>query len=161
MPAVSPWRRQSDDLPQGMMLRTLRRCVAVRSSGLLLGIDVGTSVRQLTMLADALVDLLCHIPPFGEQGAKAIVYDPARRAVLSRSSQDYDILPSDVPGRAEQWPSSWTDAAFAAAARALDACDRAAVRAIGVSGQQHSLVSCSEHWALSEPACMRAPSMNL
>ena len=68
------------------------------------------------------------------------MYDPARRAVLSRSSHDYDILPSEVPGRAEQWPSTWTDAAFAAAARALDACDRAAVRAIGVSGQQHSLV---------------------
>ena len=60
--------------------------------------------------------------------------------MLSRASESYDILPTEVPGRAEQWPSTWTDAAFAVAARALDSCDRASVRAIGVSGQQHTLV---------------------
>ena len=86
----------------------------------------------------------------GTQGAKAIVFDPAQRAVVSRSSEGYDILPTDVVGRAEQWPDSWTDAAFKAAAGALDACDRAAVRAIGISGQQHSLVSCCCH-AVSDP----------
>ncbi len=63
------------------------------------------------------------------------------RCVLSRASESYDILPTEVPGRAEQWPSTWTDAAFSVAARALDSCDRASVRAIGVSGQQHTLVN--------------------
>ena len=91
-----------------------------------------------------LIEYLCrHGAAFPVQGAKAIVYDPAERAVLSRSSESYEILPTEVVGRAEQWPRTWTEAAFKAAARALDSCDRAAVRAIGVSGQQHSLVSCS------------------
>lgn len=41
------------------------------------------------------------------QGAKAVVYDPATRAVLARGTESYDILPSDVPGRAEQDPEMW------------------------------------------------------
>ena len=116
----------------------------MHGNALLLGIDVGTQVRpQSEMSLIVFIVSVMHDAICGQQGAKAIVYDPAQRAVLSRSSQDYDILPSDVPGRAEQWPSTWTDAAFTAATRALDACDRAAVRAIGVSGQQHSLVASS------------------
>lgn len=41
------------------------------------------------------------------QGTKAVVYDPRARRVLSRGSESYGILPSDVPGRAEQDPSMW------------------------------------------------------
>lgn len=41
------------------------------------------------------------------QGTKAVVYDPGARRVLSRASESYGILPTDVPGRAEQDPNTW------------------------------------------------------
>ena len=89
-----------------------------------------------------------------------------------QGAEGYDILPSNVQGRAEQHPSTWLkvtttqgaglhcrlstgrphrslclQAALHAAGIALDAADRdqpgsrAAIRAIGISGQQHGLVA--------------------
>ncbi len=53
------------------------------SSPLFLGLDVGT------------------------QGCKAIVYNAKENKVVSRGAYSYEILKSDVPGRAEQHPSLW------------------------------------------------------
>ncbi len=53
------------------------------SSPLFLGLDVGT------------------------QGCKAIVYNAKENKVVSRGAYNYEILKSDVPGRAEQHPSLW------------------------------------------------------
>lgn len=55
------------------------------SSPLFLGLDVGT------------------------QGCKAIVYNAKENRVVSRGSYNYEILKSDVPGRAEQHPSLWIE----------------------------------------------------
>ena len=55
------------------------------SSPLFLGLDVGT------------------------QGCKAVVYSSKDNKVVSRGSYIYDILKSDVPGRAEQHPSLWIE----------------------------------------------------
>lgn len=45
----------------------------------------------------------------GTQGAKAVIWDPETNAVLARGSASYGILPSDVPGRAEQHPDTWVE----------------------------------------------------
>lgn len=62
------------------------------SSALFLGLDVGT------------------------QGCKAIVYNAKENKVVSRGAYSYDILKSDVPGRAEQHPSLWIEASSQQAA---------------------------------------------
>ena len=61
------------------------------SSALFLGLDVGT------------------------QGCKAIVYNAKENKVVSRGAYSYDILKTDVPGRAEQHPSLWIEASQLAA----------------------------------------------
>jgi sugar (pentulose or hexulose) kinase len=43
----------------------------------------------------------------GTQGAKAVVYDANRKSVVSRGTFPYSVLPTTVPGRAEQDPSLW------------------------------------------------------
>ena len=43
----------------------------------------------------------------GTQGCKAIVYNAQENRVVSRGAYSYDILKTDVPGRAEQHPSLW------------------------------------------------------
>ena len=45
----------------------------------------------------------------GTQGCKAVVYDADQNKVVSRGAYQYGILPSDVPGRAEQHPSLWVE----------------------------------------------------
>lgn len=45
----------------------------------------------------------------GTQGCKAIVYNAKENKVVSRGSYNYEILKSDVPGRAEQHPSLWIE----------------------------------------------------
>ena len=56
-----------------------------QAQGLFLGLDVGT------------------------QGCKAVVYCPRQNKVVSRGAYQYDILKSNVPGRAEQHPSLWIE----------------------------------------------------
>ena len=45
----------------------------------------------------------------GTQGCKAIVYSAKDNKVVSRGAYNYDILKTDVPGRAEQHPSLWIE----------------------------------------------------
>ena len=45
----------------------------------------------------------------GTQGAKAVVYDAKTKSVVSRGAHKYDILKTNVPGRAEQHPSLWIE----------------------------------------------------
>lgn len=66
------------------------------SSPLFLGLDVGT------------------------QGCKAIVYNAKENKVVSRGSYNYEILKSDVPGRAEQHPSLWIEVRNRVEARSPD-----------------------------------------
>lgn len=76
----------------------------------------------------------------GTQGAKALVYDAAQRRVLSRGSSPYDIIKTNVVGRAEQHPSTWIEGSVAALKEALEHVDRKAVRGMSISGQQHGMV---------------------
>ena len=45
----------------------------------------------------------------GTQGAKAVVYDAKTKSVVSRGAYKYDIIKTNVPGRAEQHPSLWIE----------------------------------------------------
>ncbi|KAK9817151.1 hypothetical protein WJX72_010395 [[Myrmecia] bisecta] len=86
------------------------------SAGLFVGLDVGT------------------------QGVKALVYDSTSRSVVSRGAFQYDILKTNVPGRAEQPASLWIEGGTTAMKSALASVDRKQVKAVGVSGQQHGFV---------------------
>lgn len=76
----------------------------------------------------------------GTQGTKALVYEQKTGKVLSRGAKAYDILKSNVPGRAEQHPSLWIDGSVEAISSALSKVDRKRVKGIGISGQQHGFV---------------------
>lgn len=45
----------------------------------------------------------------GTQGTKALVYEQQTGKVLSRGAKAYDIIKTNVPGRAEQHPKLWID----------------------------------------------------
>ena len=53
----------------------------------------------------------------GTQGAKAVVYDARSKAVVSRGAYKYDIIKTNVPGRAEQHPSQWIEVRWRTDAR--------------------------------------------
>jgi xylulokinase len=105
----------------------------------------------------------------GTQSTKAVLFSPSEGRVHGRASVAYDLLPTSVPGRAEQHPSTWIDAvqgavkgALAAAAAAASAADAdvdntapppsTRVRAIAVSGQQHGMVLLDANGQVVRPA---------
>lgn len=45
----------------------------------------------------------------GTQGAKAVIYDAKSKSVVSRGAYKYDVIKTNVPGRAEQHPSLWIE----------------------------------------------------
>jgi len=45
----------------------------------------------------------------GTQGAKAVVYDAKTKSVVSRGAFKYELIKTNVPGRAEQHPSQWIE----------------------------------------------------
>ena len=69
----------------------------------------------------------------------------------------YDLLPTTVPGRAEQDPATWLDGGYAAARDAVGALAAVGARpgdigAVGVSGQQHGCVVLDAAGAPLRPA---------
>mmetsp|Transcript_6065 Transcript_6065/g.13187 ORF Transcript_6065/g.13187 Transcript_6065/m.13187 type:complete len:336 (-) Transcript_6065:1-1008(-) len=89
----------------------------------------------------------------GTQGLKCVVYNGNTRKIVSRSSYNYDILPSPVAGRAEQHPDTWIQATKVAVREALSRLPRPAdVCALGVSGQQHGLVALDQQGQVIRPA---------
>jgi xylulokinase len=45
----------------------------------------------------------------GTQGTKAVLYDTEAQRIVSSATKAYDLLATDVPGRAEQKPSTWIE----------------------------------------------------
>jgi len=74
----------------------------------------------------------------GTQSVKALIYDPERRRVAGVHSAPLDML-NDSTGKREQLAEWWLEA-LGAALQQFSADDRARVRAIAVSGQQHGFV---------------------
>lgn len=78
----------------------------------------------------------------GTQSTKVVVVDVERAAILGEASRPHALIEGDN-GRREQHPGEWL-AAFTGAfheAVAAAGIDGRAIRAIGVSGQQHGLVA--------------------
>ncbi len=88
------------------------------SEGLYLGFDVGT------------------------QATKGVVVDTTTAQVVARTGRSYGLIPGLPPGAAEQHPQTWVEAVREVGAQLLAApgVERARVRGVGVSGQQHGLV---------------------
>ena len=89
----------------------------------------------------------------GTQGTKALLLDASSGRVLGQGSAGHDLI-SGPNGRREQDTGQWT-AAFAsatAAALAEAGVDGGAVLGIGVSGQQHGLVTLDAAGRVLRPA---------
>jgi len=78
----------------------------------------------------------------GTQATKGLALDAASGRVVARGGQSYGLIPGLPPGAAEQDPQTWVQAVREVAAELLATpeVDRARVRGVGVSGQQHGLV---------------------
>lgn len=89
----------------------------------------------------------------GTQGTKVVVLDPARSRIIGEGYATHDLI-SAANGRREQDPAWWIEAFEQAYRRALAAAsiDSRAIRAIGVSGQQHGLVVLDRHGEVIRPA---------
>ncbi len=93
------------------------------NSGLYIGLDVGT------------------------QSTKGVVLDAeleGESAVVARASKAYGLIEGLPPGAAEQHPETWSDAVGEVLGKLLGSVDKSRVRGIGVSGQQHGLVTLGE-----------------
>ncbi|MCB1235420.1 MAG: xylulokinase, partial [Verrucomicrobiae bacterium] len=90
----------------------------------------------------------------GTQSTKAIVLDLDSGGLVAEAQEKYDLIDGLPPGHLEQHPRTWVDATDAAVSRCLESLGerRAAVRGIGVSGQQHGLVVLDENDAVVRPA---------
>lgn len=89
----------------------------------------------------------------GTQGTKALVLDADRERIVARASSSYGLIEGLPVGHAEQHPTTWLTAIGDVLDR-LEAggVDRKAIRAIGVSGQQHGFVALDRDGAILRPA---------
>jgi xylulokinase len=90
----------------------------------------------------------------GTQSTKAICSIPQSRRYKATASASYDLIEGLPPGYKEQHPATWTAAVDSAIRAILNESrqDRLAVRAIGVSGQQHGFVPLDEGGDVIRPA---------
>lgn len=89
----------------------------------------------------------------GTQGTKALIWDADCRQVVGAGCASYPLY-SDEHGKKEQLPADWIRALISATRQALAqaAINSSAIRAIGVSGQQHGLVLLDEFDQVIRPA---------
>ncbi|KAL3942131.1 MAG: hypothetical protein SGBAC_003631 [Bacillariaceae sp.] len=95
----------------------------------------------------------------GTQGTKIVAYCPQDATIIAKASRSYDVIPTDVPGRAEQDPSTtWMPAiedCLVEVGHALQLDDTAEsykIEGIGVSGQQHGMVALDSQLEPLRPA---------
>lgn len=79
----------------------------------------------------------------GTQSTKAILLDSTSGEVVAGASKSYELIEGLPAGHKEQVPAEWIAAVRETIKSALDASgvERANVRGIGVSGQQHGFVA--------------------
>ena len=88
----------------------------------------------------------------GTSGTKALVLDLPSGRIVGAGRAAHRMIAGLPPGHLEQHPSEWISALEKAAAQALRGLDRAAVRGIGVSGQQHGFVPLDAKGKVIRPA---------
>ncbi|MGA8658791.1 MAG: xylulokinase [Chthoniobacterales bacterium] len=108
----------------------------------------------LAILALSLLRMLYIGIDSGTQSTKSIVLDLTSGEIVASAQRSYGLIPGLPPGHMEQDPRVWIDAVD----QTIDIClqqlgDRKdAVRAIGVSGQQHGLVVLNDSNKVIRPA---------
>ena len=90
----------------------------------------------------------------GTQSTKTILLDATSGAVIASAAAPYDLIPDLPTGHKEQHPSEWIAAVKATISEALTNAniDRAQVKGIGVSGQQHGFVPLDANDKVIRPA---------
>eukprot|EP00980_Cylindrotheca_fusiformis_P015924 scaffold4661_cov108-Cylindrotheca_fusiformis.AAC.7 len=104
----------------------------------------------------------------GTQGTKVVAYCPEEARVIARVSRSYDVMPTSVPGRAEQDPNeTWMpaiDKCFVELGNelssmndndegeAIDGRIKYKIKGVGVSGQQHGMVAVDSRLTPLRPA---------
>lgn len=87
----------------------------------------------------------------GTQGSKAVVLDRDTGAILAVAYETHSMIENNE-GRREQNPEWWTTACRKVLKKVLAKVDASAVRAIGVSGQQHGMVALTASGEVIRPA---------
>jgi xylulokinase len=88
----------------------------------------------------------------GTQSVKAIVLDLDARKVIAEARAPHTLIAGLPVGHMEQHPRDWVAALDTVLAVVATKIDRARVRGIGVSGQQHGFVPLDERGAVIRPA---------
>lgn len=90
----------------------------------------------------------------GTQSTKVVLVDGEDGRILGSAAAPHEMIAGLPPGHLEQHPQDWFAALEAALNEALEssAVNRADVRAVGVSGQQHGLVALDAAGQVIRPA---------
>lgn len=88
----------------------------------------------------------------GTQSTKAVVLDLETGEVVAEARAPHQLITGLPPGHMEQHPQGWAAALDAVIGEVAAKVDRARVRGIGVSGQQHGFVPLDEKGAVIRPA---------
>lgn len=91
----------------------------------------------------------------GTQSTKALLVDTSKRqeaAVIARASVAYDLIQGLPAGAAEQHPHTWRDAVKTVIAKVLEGRRASELGGVGISGQQHGLVTLDENDEVVRPA---------
>ncbi len=88
----------------------------------------------------------------GTQSVKAVVLDLETRRVIAEARAPHRLIDGLPVGHMEQHPQEWVSALDAVIAEVCGKIDRARVRGIGVSGQQHGFVPLDAKGEVIRPA---------
>jgi xylulokinase len=88
----------------------------------------------------------------GTQSVKAVVLDLEQRKVIAEARAPHRLIEGLPVGHMEQHPQEWTSAMDTVIAAVAAKVDRARVRGIGVSGQQHGFVALDAKVEVIRPA---------
>ncbi|MFT3870858.1 MAG: xylulokinase [Nibricoccus sp.] len=88
----------------------------------------------------------------GTQGTKGIILDRETGETLATARASHSLISGLPAGHSEQNPSDWTEALEKVLDGLLDQVDRAEVRGIGISGQQHGFVPLDANGKVIRPA---------
>ena len=88
----------------------------------------------------------------GTQSTKAVVLDLEQNKVIAEARAPHQLIAGLPVGHMEQHPRDWTAALDSVISEIAAKVDRARVRGIGVSGQQHGFVPLDENGDVIRPA---------
>ncbi len=88
----------------------------------------------------------------GTQSVKAVVLDLESRRVVAEARAPHALIAGLPPGHMEQHPQEWVTALDTVILAVVAQVDRARVRGIGVSGQQHGFVPLDARGEVIRPA---------